>query len=257
LSTELTLLRETDDSSLHFSLLDIQKLVIQLPMEIEQYLILSVLCFGNDFMPNLAMFSLREDGYDRALEYYNNSGNPDLTTEEGRAIFLDYSASKETDVLKKRVRMRNRPFEKAIVGRRGDCISKKYGLHILDGVTNMEPVVDAFWRTFHWTMVYFQTNQVYNWNWVYPYPDAPLLEDIVQVYETCLDQGDLEYTITNQLQFILPSNSLRRAKRRPIYPDEYYSETREPWMKRHDWEVKPRMSTPWNPTYPLTSVCPL
>jgi 5'-3' exonuclease len=260
LATDLTLLRESGELNMKetaFSLLDIQKLVVQLPMEIEQYLVLGVMCFGNDFMPNLAIFSLREDGYDRALEYYTNSGKPDLTTEEGRAAFLDYSASKELDVLKKRVKLRNKPFERAIVGRRGDCVSRKYGLHILDGVINMEPVVDAYWKTFHWTMYYFQKNEVYNWNWVYPYPEAPLLEDIVQVYETSLDPANLSYTITNQLQFILPSDSLRRAKRRVVYPDEYYSEMREPWMKRHEWEVKPRMSIPWSPNSFLTSISPL
>jgi hypothetical protein len=25
-------------------------------------------------------------------------------------------------------------------------------------------------------------------------------------------------------------------------------------MKRHDWEMKPRISLPWNPEYDLTSV---
>jgi hypothetical protein len=208
-------------------------------------------------MPNLGIFSLREDGYDRALEYYTKSGNPDLTTEEGRAIFLDYSASKEMTVLKQRVKFRNKPFERAIVGRNGECVSRKYGLHILDGVINMEPVVDAYWKTFHWTMSYFRTNQVYNWNWVYPYPEAPLIEDIVQLYETNLEPAELTYQITNQLQFILPSTSLRRAKRRVLYTDEYYNEPREPWMKRHDWEAKPRISTPWDPSNDLTSVCPL
>ena len=248
LTTELSLLRETEED---FSLLDIHKLAVQLPIELDQYLVLSVLCFGNDFMPSLGIFSLREDGYGRALEYYTKSGKPDLKTEEGRAAFLDYAASKELNVLKDRIKLRKHPFERAVVGRQANNVSEKYGLHILDGVTNMEPVVDAFWKTFNWTMHYFQTNEVLNWDWVYPYPDAPLIQDIVQLYETSMEPKELTYRIVNQLQFILPSVSLRKAKRKVHFVDEYYSETREMWMKKYEWEVKPRISLPW-PT--LTSV---
>jgi 5'-3' exonuclease len=115
----------------------------------------------------------------------------------------------------------------------------------------MEPVVDAFWKTFHWTMHYFQTNEVLNWDWYYPYPDAPLLQDVVQYYETGIEKKELMYTLSQHLQIILPAASLREAKRRVRFVDEFYSETREPWMKKYDWEVKPRISLPW-PT--LTSV---
>jgi|UniRef100_A0A6C0B236 5'-3' exonuclease len=263
LSTELTLLRESgefNDPSLkqaEFSLLDVQKLILTLPIDIEQYLTLSVLCFGNDFMPSLGIFSLREDGYGRALEYYTKSGKPDLATEEGRATFLDYAAEKEIGVLKELVKSRKQVFERAVVGRAADCISVKYGLHILDGVTNMEPVVDAYWKTFHWTMHYFKTNDVYNWGWVYPYPEAPMIQDIVQLYETTISPGELTYNVTKQLHVILPSHSLRKSKRRVIYPDEHYEETRETWMKKYDWEMKPRISIPWSPISSLTSVCPL
>ena len=263
LSAELTLLRESgefNDPSLkqaEFSLLDIQKLILTLPMDIEQYLTLSVLCFGNDFMPSLGIFSLREDGYGRALEYYTKSGKPDLTTEEGRAAFLDYAAEKEIRVLKERIKLRKQPFERAIVGRAADCVVQKYGLHILDGVSNMEPVVDAFWKTFHWTIYYFKTNEVLDWSWVYPYPEAPLIQSIVELYETNIQPAPLNYKVTNQLQIILPSKALHVAKRRSLYADEFYEETRETWMKRYDWEMKPRISIPWHPIYSLTSVCPL
>ena len=251
---------EFNDPSLkqaEFSLLDVKKLVTLLPIDIEQFVVITVLCFGNDFMPNLGIFSLREDGYGRALEYYIESGKPDMTTEEGRAVFLDYSASKELDVLKERVKLRKQPFERAVVGRGMDNVTKKYGLHILDGVVDMEPVVDAFWKTFDWSMKYFKTNEVPNWNWVYPYADAPLIQNIVELFETKVESANLKYSVTKQLQFILPSESLRKAKSRVIYHNEYYSESREPWMKRHDWEMKPRISLPWNPTYALTSVSPL
>ena len=256
---DILLLRESgefNDPKLkhaEFAVMDINKLLLSIPFEIEQYLALSVMCFGNDFMPNLGVFSLREDGYDRAIEYYTKSGKPDLREESGRAIFLDYSASREMDVLKERVRLRKQPFERAIVGRSGDCIPRKYGLHIL-GVFDMEPVVEAFWKTFHWTIHYFTTNEVLNWEWVYPYPDAPLLHDIVQFYETPCEKKELNFKIVNQLQFILPKESLKLANRRIKFVDECYSETREPWMKRHEWETKPRISLPWHPTCALTSV---
>jgi hypothetical protein len=198
---------------------------------------------------------LREDGYGRALEYYTKSGKPDLATEEGRATFLDYAAEKEIGVLKELVKSRKQVFERAVVGRAADCISVKYGLHILDGVTNMEPVVDAYWKTFHWTWHYFKTGEPLNWYWVFPYADAPLICDIITYGEYAnIDVKSLNFNVTRQLQFIMPYISLRTAKRRILYPDELHSETRNPWMKRHDWEMKPRISLPWNPEYSLTRV---
>lgn len=238
-----------------FATLSIWKLLKELPMPIDQYMALSILCFGNDFMPNLGMFSLREDGYDRAFHTYSEAGNPDLTTVEGRKVFMEYSASKEMGVFKERITLRKRPDEKAVLGRDQTLFSLKYGLHVLDGVRNMEPVVEAYWKTFHWTWHYFKEGEPLNWFWVYPYADAPLISDIVKYPETTkIEKRKLNFTVAKQLSFILPTTSLRAAKRRVVYPDELHKETRNTWMKRHDWEMKPRISLPWNPHYDLTTV---
>jgi len=254
------LLRESTEfndpklSTAEFSTLSISTLLSTLPIDIEQYLALCVLCFGNDFMPNLGIFSLREDGYARAMQMYQKSGKPNLFTGEGRYKFLLYASKEETSILSERIKLRKRPEERGIVGRDSRSISRKYGLHILDGVYDMGPVVDAFWITFNNTIHYFRTNDVLDWNWVYPYADAPLIQDIVQFYEIKTERKPLTFTITKQLQCILPGQSLHAAKRRILYPDELYSETRMPWLKRHDWEMKPRISLPWHPTDELTSV---
>lgn len=238
-----------------FATLSIWKLLEELPMPIEQYMALGILCFGNDFMPNLGMFSLREDGYDRALQTYIEAGNPDLLTSDGRRKFLNFAAAKEMGVFKERIGLRKRPEEKAILGKEQSLFSYKYGLHVLDGVTDMKPVVEAYWKTFHWTWHYFKTGEPLNWYWVYPYADAPLITDIVAYDEyTKNDAKKLNFNVNRQLQFIMPHSSLRTAKRRILYPDELHSETRSPWMKRHDWEMKPRISLPWNPEYSLTRV---
>jgi len=257
------LLRESEEfndssNTAAFSTLSVWKLLQQLPLELDQYMALSILCFGNDFMPNLAMFSLREDGYDRALYMYSESGSPDLTTTQGRRTFLEYAGKHELEVLAERISLRKRPEEKAILGKNTSMLSRRYGLHALDGVRDMKPVVDAFWKTFHWTYSYFHNNMTTNWSWVYPYADAPLVQDILKYHESvAVSPAPLNFTISNQLSFILPHSSLRKAKRRVQYEDEMYSVTRNPWMKRHDWEMKPYVSLPWNPTYHLTSVSPL
>ena len=94
-----------------------------------------------------------------------------------------------------------------------------------------------------------------NWYWVYPYSDAPLLQSIIQNEETVFnDIQELNYNLNNQLQFIMPTKALRKAKRLVLYPDELYKETRNTWMKRHEWEMKPRISLPWNPNTYLTNV---
>lgn len=255
------LLRESaefNDPSLaeaEYSTLSVWGLWKELPIAIEQYLVLSILCFGNDFMPTLGMFSLREDGYDRALHMYQEAGSPNLLKAAGRRTFLTVTASKEIDIYRERISLRKRPEEKAIFGKDSSVFSKKYGLHVLDGVQDMKSVVDAFWKTFYWTFAYFTKSVPPNWDWVYPYADAPLVTDILEHGESAkIPDRELTFTITDQLAFIMPRASLRNAKRRVMYPDEIYTETRKPWMKRHDWEMKPYVSLPWNPTMTLTSV---
>ena len=258
---KMTLLRESaefNDPSLktaEFSTMSIWSLLTQLPIPIDQYIALSMLCFGNDFMPNLAMFSLRESGYDRALHVYSECGKPNLLTVEGRDIFLKHSAKSEIAVLKERIMLRKRPEERALMAKDESLFIRKYGLHNLDGVTNMTPVVEAYWKTFHWSLQYFQNSKPTNWDWVYPYADAPLISSIVNEKEyTGIDESLLSFNVTTQLQFIMPKVSLRTAKRRVVYADETYTETRNTWMKRHDWEMKPRISLPWNPIYQPTTV---
>jgi 5'-3' exonuclease len=258
----MTLLRESaefNDPSLkaaEFATLDIWGLALEIPIEIHQYIALSMLCFGNDFMPNLGMFSLREDGYNRALHLYAEAKNPNLLTAQGRLKFLKVAASHEMEVFKERINLRKRPEEKGILGKEQSKFSRKYGLHVLDGVWDMKPVVEAFWKTFHWSFDYFVESSPINWEWYYPYADAPLVSDIIKYTETNIEEGELNYTITDQLQFIMPKSSLRKARKLVKYPDELHSETRNPWMKRHDWEMKPRISLPW-PTAQQTKISPL
>ena len=65
-------------------------------------------------------------------------------------------------------------------------------------------------------------NKPLNWSWYYPYSDAPLINDIIQIYEVQCEKSPLKFTITDQLKFILPSNSLKLTKRKPIFKDEIY-----------------------------------
>jgi len=261
LSAKMSLLRESNEfndpklKSAEFAYLDVQKLLTQIPIHIDQYIALSIMCFGNDFMPHLGIFSLREGGYDRALEYYEAAGYPNLLTFEGRSTFLEYAGAQEMGVLKHMISKRRRPEEKSLLSETPAIFSKKYGLHVLDGVSNMEPVVDAYWKTFHWTLSYFVNGMPTNWSWYYPYAEAPLIMDILKYDESVEVSPDtLNYTVTQQLQFILPSKSLRVAKKLRVFKDEIYSETRSPWLKRHDWEVDPRISLPWMPNHDQTSV---
>jgi len=246
-ASELLLLRESQEmnSQGEFSVLLCTELAGVLPIDREQYLYLCVLCFGNDFMPNLGLFSLREGGYQRALDVYAQV-KPDLTTEKGRYTFLSQAKKYEWEFLSKR-----KP-EKYIIGTDPTKVSRKYGLHVLDGVENMEPVVASFWKTFHWTIEYFKDNKSSNWNWVYPYPDAPLIQDILDFYETASKPEKHTLTLAKHLAFILPSKSL--LKRHKKFEDEWYTETRPLWIKKHEWESKPFISLPWHPTDALTSI---
>jgi 5'-3' exonuclease len=224
--------------------LDIQELKKNLPLNPEQFLYLSVLCFGNDFMPNLGLFSLREHGYERCLFMYEKSGSPDLRQEKGRQQFLEFAEIEEIPTLQKILKKRDKFHEKFFQ----EPFSRKYNLHILDGVLNSEPVVEAYWKTFDFTIEYFLTNTVKNWEWYYPYPDAPLIQDIILYDESVCPNKELKFKICNQLQFILPSSTLKIIGRRQKFHDELYTETREQWLKKYDWEMKPRISLPWTLT---------
>ena len=208
-----------------------------LPLDPETYVRMSVMCFGNDFMPTIAMFSLREDGYGRALHYANkNSAHKD-----------------EKKILIKRAKDNDRH----IVAPDGHALEARFGVQLMDGVLDWEPVVYAFWKTFAWTLHYFKTSQVLDWTWYYPYPEAPLLETLDQYPMTTEFQWEHStppFTVEDQLHFILPSRSLAGS---PKYVDELYNEgpdSRHTWMKRYAWETDPWVSLPW---ITLTEVVPL
>jgi 5'-3' exonuclease len=231
----IVLLREQKNEG--FSTFSINELKQALPLDLDAYLRMCIMCFGNDFMPSLAMFSLREDGYARALYY------ADKTT----------AHQDEQKVLMKRAKESDR----RIVAPDGHALEARFGVHLMDGVLNWEPVCYAFWKTFEWTLHYFKTSEVLDWDWVYPYAEAPLLQtledfDVPTIFTW--DAPEPSYTIEDQLRFILPSGSLRRAGLAPTHADELYdeaTETRHRWMKRFVWECDPYISCPWGQ---LTSV---
>lgn len=227
---DICLLREKEDDT--FATISIRAIKEVLPVDPETYVKMCVLNFGNDFMPALGMFSLREEGYARALYYAEK-----------------HTAGKD----EKRVLMkRAKNSDRHIVAPDGHALEARYSVHVMDGVLNWEPVTYAFWKTFAWTYHYFTTSEVLDWHWYYPYPEAPLLETL-DAYERptefTWDHPDPDYTVEDQLQFILPSHSLKGLPQK--YPDELYDEdkeTRHPWMKRFAWECDPWVSLPWELT---------
>jgi len=250
--TRLYLLRENQsfDSKVEgYSILSINSLQGVIPIPIPQYIALCVLCFGNDFMPAIGMFSLREKGHERAMEYYQKAGNPNLLTPKGRYKFLKTAGMDEINYYKEAIKNRCRPAESAIMSPDGKFFEERYNLHLLDGTTNIEYVVQSFWKNFNWTLYYFTENKCLDWNWVYPYSEAPLISQIIRYHEQPVvwKPETPKFTVTKQLQFILPQESLHRAKKRAMYPDEKYDESKDnrmPWMRKFEWECEPRISLP-------------
>ena len=226
----ICVLREVDEEN-NFSTISIQALMSVLPIDPQRFVEMSVMCFGNDFMPTIAMFSLREDGYKRALYFADRND----------------AANQEKKVFLKRAKDSNRH----IVAQDGYALEARFGAQCMDGVVNWEPVVYAFWKTYRWTLHYFQTSDVLDWKWYYPYPEAPLMETIDaydHVYDFTWDNPTLDYTVEDQLQFILPEYSLQKTGLPSIYPDEFYDEEtdkRYPWMKKFAWECEPYISLPF------------
>lgn len=234
----ISLLRETEESGL--TALSVDALEKVLPVEKDIYIKMCLLCFGNDFLPNLAMFSLRENGYGRALYYaLRNDADKD-----------------ERTILKKCATGANRH----ILAPDGHALEARVSVHAMDGVLDWEPVCFAFWKTYAWVYHYFTTSEVLDWDWVYPYPEAPLLqtlEDFPRPTEFTWDAPTPTMSVEDQLRFILPEASLRRAGLEPTFPDELYdeaTETRHPWMRRFAWEADPWVSLPHGPLTTATEV---
>jgi len=227
----MVVLRELEDGG--FATLSIPALVDVLPMDPDLYVETSILCFGNDFMPNLAVYSLREDGYPRAMHYVAHGG-------------VLSAAKDERKILTKRAK----DTDRHIVAVDGHAIETRFAIQCMDGVLNWDPVVEAFWKTYAWTLHYFKTSEVLDWAWYYPYPEAPLLETLVGFERPTSFEWTHPrpfYSVEDQLQFILPAASLTSTGLPPKYPDELYdeaSETRHPWMKRFAWECDPFVSIP-------------
>jgi len=226
----LFLLRDEDAFS-------INALASVLPLPVDEYVKLCIRYFGNDFMPAITMFSLREDGHGRALR-----------------MKPDHAVKMETRVLIERRKL----HDAHIVAIDGHALEARVGL-LLDGVIDWAPVCEAYWKTYAWTLAYFTTSEVPDWCWFYPYAEAPLLQTLAEY-----DQPEIKWEhptppfhVGQQLQFILPSASLRKARRRVKFVDEMYDEekdTRHPWMRRYTWETDPYVSLPWDPARPFTSV---
>lgn len=230
---DICLLREKQKEE-GFSTFHINALKQALPIPADQFVRMSILCFGNDFMPNLAMFSLREDGYTRALFYIQQST-------------FAQAAQDEKKILLKR----GKDSDRRILAPDGHALESRMALHLFDGVLDWEPVCYAFWKTYEWTYHYFTTSEVLDWNWVYPYPEAPLvatLEDFGRMTHFVWEHPEPTFTIDDQLQFILPEHSLKKSGLETKHEDELYNEdtdTRHPWMRRFVWETDPYMSLPW------------
>jgi len=238
---DIWILRERDDEG--YSTFTISGLKSVLPIDADTFVEMSVLCFGNDFMPALAMFSLRNDGYNRALHYFKQE-NP-----------LQNAAKDEHKILHKF----RKETDHHVIANDLHALEERYGAHIVDGVIDWEPVAEAFWKTYQWTLHYFKTSEVLDWCWYYPYPEAPLLKTLVDFPKPDVSWNHTlpPYTVEHQLKFILPQMSLQKAGYASIFPDELYdepTETRHPWMKRFAWECDPFMSLPWNPMFPPTIV---
>lgn len=236
--SDMKLLREQETGE--YQTFGIRALKSVLPMDVPTFVRMS-LQFGNDFLPPLAMFSLREDGYSRALYHTQNRADP---VKQERAVLL--KRAKDSD--------------RRIVAPDGQALEARFGCQLMDGVVNWEPVCYAYWKTVDWVYHYFTTSEVLDWMWVYPYPEAPLLSTLA-AYDrpTSFDWEHPTPTLTvdDQLAFILPESSLRVTGGVPRYPDELYDEATESrplWMRKYAWESDPWVSLPLGPLTSVTEI---
>jgi 5'-3' exonuclease len=240
----IEIIREREDNG--FATISIPALMSVLPVDPDTYVRASILLFGNDFLPNFAMFSLRKDGYPRAMHYLKGPG-------------LKAAVGDEIKVLRKHAQETDR----RIVSSDCHALESRFALHMMDGVIDWEPVVYAFKKTYEWTLHYFTTSEVLDWTWYYPYPEAPLFatwDEFPVTAPFVWENPTPPYTVDDQLRFILPERSLRAVGLEPTIPDELYEEgvdSRHPWMRRFAWECDPYISVPLGQLTSVDEVHPL
>lgn len=234
----IKLLREKPEDG--FATFSVNALKSALPIEPETWVRMCIMNFGNDFMPTIAMFSLREDGYNRALHYLNKPNLDTIEAEENKILTA-----------------RAKDHIRRIVSLDGHALESRVGIHLMDGVLDWSKVVYAFWKTYEWTVHYFETSEVLDWCWFYPYAEAPLMQTLKEFERTetfTWDHPEPPFGIDEQLAFILPSHSYPGT---PAFPDELYKEgpdSRPMWMKAYTWETDPYISLPWDPARPPTHI---
>lgn len=234
---QIFLLRESEEG---MTSLSVDALAKVLPVDKDTYIKMCILCFGNDFMPNLAMFSLRENGYSRAVYY--------ATREDA-----------DKDELKCLLKCA-KPENRHVLAPDGYALEQRLAVHLMDGVLDWSPVCSAFWKTYAWTYHYFTTSEVLDWMWVYPYPEAPLLQTLEEFPRPpafTWDAPSPVLTVEDQLRFILPAKSLATTGVSASFPDELYdeaTESRHPWLRRFAWEADPYVSLPLAPLTFVTEV---
>lgn len=220
---ELQQFGERDCDATAYGLLDMHALRATLGVPQQMYQTLSF-CFGNDFLPGLGVFSLRNYGFQRVQQSYKSWKPPasgcsanellfsffkhvqrferaNLTTiQANRKVMRGGEAVPEEYVLQEKAIRFHRP------GWRWRYYSILFGVHSEDDIRK---ICMSYWRTIEWTAHYYEKHtEALSWAWAYPYLDAPLIEDLVKYYcESFSWMAVPPPSTTEQLQFILPARS--------------------------------------------------
>lgn len=202
------LLRENDEIGVAapgYSLLDLTKLTLPPAVHL----------FGNDFLPPVAVFQLRQGGLGRM------AGLKDATDE---ATTLAGAAAQEgkwlADIQAARVK---RPppedFPRELLARERTIRFgepgwrfRYYGqLFRVASEEEIQKICIAYWRGLEWVRAYYEDETVLSWEWSYPHGDAPLASDLARYRPAAafrwLKGEQKPPSMRSQLRFILPAAS--------------------------------------------------
>lgn len=235
-----------------------QSIEIEFEIDVLSYI---VLCFfmGNDFLPPLSYFSIRNKGIDTIIKYFKQINTPIICHKSStptinlQAIYLllQKLAISETENITYGIskNLKQNIIEKSTVD------LNNYYEKLFNG-TDIKSYCQTYIQGILWIFHYYTNYQTASKTWFYPYSYSPLINDIVTHFEFEPSNVGIQESFLSlpyiQLLIVLPpscSFMIPCSKIRSIMTDESKGLTHlfpydfkiETFLKSKLWECSPKL----------------
>lgn len=213
--------------SVQYGMLNVKLLQQKLGMPATPYMMLSM-CFGNDFLPPIPVFSLRNNGFQRLQRAWDSwKAGSKSAKKDPLPFMLDFFKrvapmepkwlqdiqyhrrhSTGPEALGEPYIARERSLRFHRPGWRFRYYAQAFNVDASDE-DQIRQICLCYWRALEWVSDYYVSHtDCLSWQHYYPFADAPLLEDLVKHHrESSTWSCTGPSSVAEQLRFILPAHS--------------------------------------------------